>query len=323
MIVVEVLDQRGAPSARARLTQFPATIGRALDCDVSLDDPYVCPVHFRVVEGPEGELRAEDAGSVNGICLVGMDVRIPHVPLGVDTRVRAGRTTLRFRDATAPVAPAIAERADPHGFTAGLGMTQVSLGACAMALVAFVVVSYTHEYERPSVASAVGSSVAALVGLGAWAAVWAFVGRAVSHRFQFLRHLALASIAATAAILVGQAGQWLEFVAPASAASAFVYAVGFLGIVTATIAAHLGVAAGMPAGRRFGWAAGVTVGAAALVGLMTYADHDKFTNALDDPGTLKSYGAGWVRAEPAAEFATHVSDLQRKVDSLARARDDR
>ena len=54
--------------------------------------------------------------------------------------------------------------------------------------------------------------------------------------------------------------------------------------------------------RRFAWAAGVTVGVAALFAVMGHADRDKFTNSLDDPGNLKSYGAGWVRAEPASEF---------------------
>lgn len=321
LILVEVLDQRGASTARARLTQFPATIGRALDCDVVVEDPYVCPLHLRVVEGADGEIRIEDAGSVNGVCLVGMDVRIPYVPLGADTRVRAGRTVLRFRDAGAPVAPAIAERADPHGFVAGLGVTQRSLAACALTLLLFGVVAYSHEYERPSMASAFGTALGALVGLAAWAAIWSLVGRAVSHRFHFLRHLALASVAAAAAVLVTQGGQWLEFVAPASPASAVLFVVGYLSIGTAVVTAHLAVASDMARQRRFAWAAGVTVGVAALFAVMGHADHDKFTNSLDDPGNLKSYGAGWVRAEPASEFVTHVGELQQKVDSLARSRE--
>jgi hypothetical protein len=321
MIVLDVLDQRGASVARSRLSTLPATIGRGYDCDVVLDDPYVCARHLRIDEGPNGELYAEDLGSVNGISLVGMDVRVPRVPLTGDVKLRAGRTVLRVRDGALAVPPALPESVDAHGFSTRLEPSQLSALACLLALVLFAFQAYAESYERPSLARSTGTALGVLLALAVWAGVWAVVGRAMTHRFHFLRHLALAALASVAALLVNQLAEWLGFLAPASGAGAVVGVTGMIAIAVVLVGAQLGVSSSIPGPQRYGWSAGVAVGLCALLAVMSYADSDKFSTALDDPGSLKPYGVSWVRGEPASEFATHARTLQQKVDSLARDRD--
>ena len=87
------------------------------------------------------------------------------------------------------------------------------------------------------------------------------------------------------------------------------------------LAAHLGVASSLSRGARIRWAAGLTLACVTLLGLASMADDDDFTNKLDDPGSLKPYGARWVRTEPASDFAIDARILRARVDSLADAGD--
>ncbi len=46
--LIEAHDRHGALLARAPITHWPVTVGRALDCDLVLDDPFVAPRHLRI-----------------------------------------------------------------------------------------------------------------------------------------------------------------------------------------------------------------------------------------------------------------------------------
>ena len=46
--LIEAFDRHGALLARAPITRWPVTVGRALDCDLVLDDPFVAPRHLRI-----------------------------------------------------------------------------------------------------------------------------------------------------------------------------------------------------------------------------------------------------------------------------------
>lgn len=321
LIVVELLDYRGVVRARTRLDALPATVGRGYDSDVIVDDPYVCARHARIVEDEEGRPVIEDDGSVNGLYMADGTGPVGRLTLRPDSPVRIGRTMLRVRPADYPVAPAIDERRGPHGLLGRLDLPPVSIGACVAVLAVFAVQSYLQSYERVSGARALGAATAMLVMLAMWAGVWSLVSRAVSHRFHFLRHLAVAALAALGGLLVIQGSEWLEFLAPRSAAGAIVAVVGFAALAAGLLAAHLGVASSLSRGARLRWAVGVTVGCAALVGLAASADDDKFSNKLDDPGSLKPYGASWVRTERASDFAADARTLRARVDSLVDAGD--
>ena len=46
--LIEAFDRHGALLARAPITRWPVTVGRALDCDLVLDDLFVAPRHLRI-----------------------------------------------------------------------------------------------------------------------------------------------------------------------------------------------------------------------------------------------------------------------------------
>lgn len=322
LIVVEVLDARGAVRSRHRLDALPATVGRAGDNDVVLDDPYVCAHHLRLVADATGQLAAEDAGSVNGIRRPGARLRADRVALGpAAAEVVAGRTLLRVRPADHPVAPALVERGRGAAHLR-LESPLATLAVCTAAVAVFSAFGYSRMYERASVARAIGGAAALIILLSVWAGVWSVVGRVVAHQFQFLRHLAIAALAALAFGAVGEGGEWIDFVSPTSGLGTLVGVLGFGGLAVALLYAHLTVASSALGRRqRLSWSAGVAAAAALLVTATSFADRDKFTTRLDDPGSIKPLPPRWVRAEPAASFAEHATALQLKADSLARRHD--
>jgi hypothetical protein len=67
-------------------------IGRSRSADIRLDDPTVSRRHAVVVQTPEGELRALDDRSMNGICVNGEPV--DWSPLSDGDELQIGRYTL-------------------------------------------------------------------------------------------------------------------------------------------------------------------------------------------------------------------------------------
>lgn len=52
--LIEAFDRHGALLARAPITHWPVTVGRAMDCDLVLDDPFVAPKHLRITRTADG-----------------------------------------------------------------------------------------------------------------------------------------------------------------------------------------------------------------------------------------------------------------------------
>ena len=105
MMWIEVLSHQGDVAARVSVERDEARIGRAFDNDVVVDDPHVAPHHLRIHRGEDGELVAEDIGTLNGLFPEHGAHRVKTVSLAKETGFRIGRTTLRVRDARHPVAP--------------------------------------------------------------------------------------------------------------------------------------------------------------------------------------------------------------------------
>jgi pSer/pThr/pTyr-binding forkhead associated (FHA) protein len=76
--VVEILDRDGTARRVVPITQWPATIGRAVDCDVVVDDPHVAAQHVTIDEA-DGVLSIRVGDSVNGVTWPGT-----HLKAGAD-----------------------------------------------------------------------------------------------------------------------------------------------------------------------------------------------------------------------------------------------
>ena len=194
--LIEAFDRHGALLARAPVTRWPVTVGRALDCDLVLDDPCVAPTHLRIdrtVAAPR-TVQVEVLETRNGARLQrkhhGQGERFDW-PDG--TPIDLGHTHLTLRLADTPIAP---EQPLPQFPWRTLGTTAALV---VLVLLAGLGESWldardTQQYLK----TAPGVLLMLVVMLTAWSGAWAAANKVFAGRLQFWRHVRIACIAALA-----------------------------------------------------------------------------------------------------------------------------
>jgi len=318
-LIVEVLDGRGAVRHRVDVIALPATIGRAYDSAVVLDDPYVDPVHARIVAS-DGWLAIEDAGSTNGI-RAGRGEAVARVDLASGDTVRVGRTVLRFVDASRPLAPTLADRQRATTASASWATRPMVAWSVLIATMVLIVVGELFAADNRPVTSTVLSLLLGWILLvGVWAGIWAVINRIVVHRFRFLAHMAIGSLAGDIAIVFGQTEAFVQFLFPASVLATILGTAGEVTAIGVPIALHLALVSTLSRAKR--WAIGLAFGAA--IATMTIAsqviDHRKFSATPTVAARLEPLPASWIPAQAPDNFFTEVRRLRTRVDAMAAER---
>ena len=65
LAVVEILDRDGHTRQLVPVSHWPVTIGRAIECDVVLDDPHVAARHA-TLDDQDGQLQVQLGDTING-----------------------------------------------------------------------------------------------------------------------------------------------------------------------------------------------------------------------------------------------------------------
>lgn len=315
VIFVEVLDRRGRVTHRVRLDDLPATVGRGYGNAVILDDRYVSPEHARIAVGPDGSLVVEDLASTNGLFAAGDAERVAQVALSPGAQFRVGQTWLRVATSDQAVAPAARDPAIADTPPPLVGPRLAP--ALVVALGLSMVTSYLGSYGETSIAGLIADALSLGTALTAWAGGWALITRITSHRFAFVRHLAVATsvlLVVEGLYLIARVGDVVE---SGTTFYELAQTVTFMLALAALLHGHLGVAVPLGRRRRAAWALGV---AGALVGL------DRFTDFAAGPRfeALPSF-VGAVRPLARAggasldAFVASVAELQGGVDKQAEA----
>jgi hypothetical protein len=318
-LIVEVLHSRGVEVRhRLRLVRFPVSVGRQLDNDLVIDDPFVDAHHARFVLEEGGALVLEDLGSVNKLT-VPSHPRAERVRLAPGAELTVGRTRLRIRDDLMPVPAALSLQGGAPADDDALpwyDRRRAHGGAIATAAFAIGVNAWLSSTDRSAgitvLTAALGFIVIGLI----WAGIWAVAGRAVVGRFRISSHLAIVSWVTVATLLVAYFGSWIEFLAPDSDVSAALQGFVGLGLLAGMIAAHLGRASMQPRGIR--WGIGATVAGVGLVLGAAFAvlGDDDFTDVPTFSSTIRSAPAAMIPKQTVEEFGEVMTDLRSEVDSL-------
>jgi pSer/pThr/pTyr-binding forkhead associated (FHA) protein len=184
LALVEILDRDGHVRQAVSVEQWPVTIGRAIDCDVVLDDPHVAAKHATVTD-EDGALSLHLGDSVNGARLLNRPVCAGTTTVLPSGEVfQLGGTRVRVRRASDPLAP---ERA-----LAPVG-GRISLLVLAVALLARTV---AEQWLDTDPGGRLIEYVPWLVGgaalLALWCGVWAVGSKLFHHRFEFSAHARIA-----------------------------------------------------------------------------------------------------------------------------------
>lgn len=319
---LEVADARGALVGRARIDRLPFVVGRGYASDLLIDDPQVCPAHLRIAAGEEG-LEIEDLGSVNGVWTETGE-RIGQRSIRAGDVVRLGTTTLRFRGPAEPVAatvpagaipPASAVAPAPRAGRGLLSRPDAAWPLAGLAAMTFTAQTYFSGYETVEPAEQVGSALAFLVGLAAYAGIWAFVSRVTTHRFSFRAHVAIGATGMLAFAALTLLGDYVAFLAPEDEVVGAL--VGLLMLVVAAIMLYQHLEYAAPFGARMrGIVTSVLIGGSVLLGVMSDWE-EEFSPYPDFNAIVKPLGIGIAPLETADEFLDGAADLKEEVDEIA------
>lgn len=190
--LIEVLDSHGRVQWRERIAlgvdHRHITIGRALDADVTLDDPYAAALHARIEVTLEGKVLASDLDSANGIVISGKrhhGARGVEVPDGL---LQIGRTRLKVRTTYETLAP---EKPDQLRPASVLRDPAWLAGIAAVAGTAQLIYSNWLGAPRDLTSVVVTTMISAIAVASAWVAFWALLSRVILGEWRWLRHAAI------------------------------------------------------------------------------------------------------------------------------------
>ena len=189
LALIEALDRDGHPRQILRVAQWPVRIGRAIDCDLVLDDPHVAALHATLDWRDDG-LHVQPAATVNGVRLGASVIAPGSSPLLPPSGLLVmGATTLRVRLAGDVLAPE-QRFVDLHKYERRHAVQLVALIALAAVWEGFVQWLTTIPGTPGSALAMSYLSKPALLML--WCAAWAIGSMLFQHRFAFWAHLRVA-----------------------------------------------------------------------------------------------------------------------------------
>ena len=318
--LIEAFDHHGALLARAPITRWPVTVGRALDCDLVLDDPFVAPTHLRidrVVDAPR-TVQVEVLETRNGARLqrkqsskqYGQGDRFEW-PDG--TPIDLGHTQVTLRLADTPIA---AEQPLPQfpWRTVAMTVMLVVLMVAAAAGNSWLEARDVSQYLK----SLPGVLLMLLVVLGGWSGVWAAANKVFAGQLRFWRHVRIACAAALGVDAVHLVAHLTAFAFSLEALSRFANVLVVL-VLAGALYAHLATV--LPR-RRVGLA--WTVAAVVALGLPAWLGAQWLNNMrLSSTLYMSSLFPPSLRVAPAVpveQFLQETESLRGKLDR--RLRDD-
>ena len=188
--VLEAFDRHGALQARTPFTQWPVTVGRSLDCDLVLDDPFIAPTHLRIdrqIDAPRA-VSAKLHKTRNGATLnrkhYASGERFDW-PEGMPLEI--GRSSLSLRLADTAI---VGELALPQGSwrTLATTVTLVALMVAAVLGESWLTANNLSKYLK----SLPGVLAGAIFLLGGWSSLWAVANKMFGGRMQFWLHVRIA-----------------------------------------------------------------------------------------------------------------------------------
>lgn len=312
---LEILDGKGGVSERIAVESLPLTVGRAYSNRVILSDPFVCPLHLKLVQDEQGRLTASDLQSVNGLFTATGKERVAQLELQSGTLFRIGHTTLRYVSVDHPLAPTqvqgvITPSRWASPYAAGVLGVAVALLLCLDAFLSSV--------ERVTLANLVTEPFLTMSMLATWAGLWALASRIIVSRFNFARHVTIACLALLTISALGMAAEWTEFFLPRIPALWTAGLFGYGLVLAGLVYGHLGGASPLQRRSRIWAALGVSVIMVGSSAISDFAARSRFSTVMEYTGVLKPIDAALVPATSVEGFFASSENLKKDLDGLTK-----
>ena len=224
VIIAEVLDKSGKVQERHKLTHFPATLGRAYDCDLILNDEFVSPQHARLSINDDNALCLTDLGSENGTyCLPQMQA-LRTRELGAETLLRLGHTLIRLRRPDFALTPtridSLTNSRLTHFFSSAATLWISSL----LLLGLLGLNSFQSSAQAKTLGQLLLENIEIVVLVPLWAGIWALLSRIFVHHAAYVSHALIACLGVIAYLCINTVVEY--------------YAFGFSALLAADILLH-------------------------------------------------------------------------------------
>jgi hypothetical protein len=317
LALIEALDRDGQPRQILRVLQWPVRIGRAIDCDLVLDDAHVAG-HHATLDWREDGVHVEPAASVNGVRLGRSTVAPGSAPrLPASGLLTLGTTTLRVRLASDVLAPE-QRLLDLHQHERRHAAVLVALIVVASAWKAFDLWLATAPGTQGSALA--WGYLSAPAGLVIWCAVWAIGSMLFQRRFAFWSHLQVALTWLLVAIVTEAVTAQVAFALSMPAIEKFGRIV-FVGAMAVMLWRHMGLL--LPMRRR---AFALAIGSAVVVGggLLLVDRSMQQAPLVGDLylGTISLPGVRLAKTVSADAFVKSAAPLEKTLSRWARSGDD-
>jgi hypothetical protein len=311
--VLEMVDRSGHVQSRTRILALPFRVGRALDSDLVVDDPYVCPRHAEI--RGEDALEWVDSVSLNGSFIGAARERVERIPLEGTTEIRLGHTQLRFRPADEALPATLP---DPLAGSRWQGLDRIRYGTVALAgsLVAVLAEQIVASSQALRAGVLLGTAAPALIVLALWALAWSLVNRVVAHRFHYFGHLAIGGFGVITGSLLEAIGGYTAF-----AMAGDQLLPGYTSLSGALLAAgvifgHLRLISRGSA-RRLVLPATLVGTAILSLGLLPGAGDDQFSSEPSFDGKLKPPFAALRTGRSSEQYYTDATSVFDAADEAA------
>jgi hypothetical protein len=194
LALIEVFDFEGRYQHAVPVEHWPVTVGRALDCDLVLNDPHVAAHHATLDLGaPDGGAAGRPVLTVgqtrNGVRLsahrseqlLGAGASAP-VPPGAVCHI--GRSSLRVRLAADPLADE-----EPIAHAAGPLQGLVTVAGCVAVLLWLVAEQWLQNEPGAGWDKYVPPLLATGIGVVLWSALWGLGSKIFQRHFHIVPHL--------------------------------------------------------------------------------------------------------------------------------------
>lgn len=316
---LEIVDRSGLVGERVSLDQSPVTIGRAYNCQVIIDDPYVCPQHVKVSLTENGELLIEDLCSVNGLAVDKHGAKQSQLKLRPGDDCFIGWTKLRFRYRDEQVVPA---RLD-HSRQLVFSLLQQPRFLAILILLPFfqlVFIAWLDQVTQVELHELLISPVTVYAFLIVWALVWSVVGKLLVHRACFFTHFAIVSIMASSMMIANGVIDYGLFILDMDSLHSYVQLVSNFIIILLIFYAHLHFAS--RARPKSQWLTAMLISASFTVYLayIEYQGKDEFSSSPMYSVILKApiFVIGPVPTTD--EFFSDMDAIEREVERLKQSK---
>jgi hypothetical protein len=312
---IEIVDRSGVVRERVSLDENSKIIGRAYDCQVIVDDPYVCPQHVKVTLAENGELLVEDVGSINGLSADRHGSKHAQLKLQPGDDCFIGWTKLRYHRRSEKVAPARRDHSRQLVLSALLQPKFLAL----IIIIPFFQLLYSTWLEQAregELYTLLLTPATVYFVLVIWASFWSVVGKLLVHRAMFFTHLAIISAMTGLTTLVEGATAYSVFIFDVDdMKNTVLYTTGFF-ITAATMYAHLHFASrGKPKSQAI---AAIFVSMVILM-LSVYVeieDNSQFSSSPRYSASIKSPMFVIGTVQTTEDFLSSLDGVESEVDAL-------